>query len=117
MEAPGEEGSHLAERGEFLAGMIVGTLVGAGLGLLFAPRSGQETRERIRSRADEMGDRLRSTAGDLGDRVREKADDLSRRGRAAVEEGSRRLRTAYERGRKGVAPGHPAGGLGDGEQA
>jgi len=106
----------VAERGEFLAGMIVGTLVGVGLGLLFAPRSGQETRQRLRSRVEDVGDRLRSTAGEVGERVRETADDLTRRGRSVVEEGSRRLRVAYERGRKGLAPEEAPAGPGDGEQ-
>jgi len=100
----------MTQRGEFLAGVIVGALVGIGLGMLFAPQSGEQTRQRIRTRADEMGDRLRgsvsdlstrlqSSAGEVGERVREKADDLVRRGRSAVEEGSRRLRDAYERRR------------------
>ena len=49
----------MAERGEFVAGMIVGALVGIGVGMLLAPLSGQETRSRIRMRADEMGDRIK----------------------------------------------------------
>lgn len=104
-------------RREFWTGMIVGSLVGIGLGVLFAPRSGQETRQRIRSGAETVGDRLRSTAGGLGERVRETADDLTRRGRSIVEEGSRRLRVAYERGRKGLSPEEVPAGPGDGQQS
>ena len=33
--------------GDFLAGVIVGALIGVSLGLLFAPDTGEETRERV----------------------------------------------------------------------
>jgi len=38
----------------FLAGFLVGGLVGAGAGLLLAPRAGTEVQERIRGRIDEL---------------------------------------------------------------
>jgi len=108
----------MADRGgEFVAGMVIGTLVGIGLGMLLAPLSGQDTRQRIRMRADEMGDRIRSGAGDLGGRVRETvretADDIARRGRSAYDEGSRRVRDAYDRGRERVQRGETPGGTED----
>lgn len=68
----------MAEKTDFLAGLVIGTLVGIGLGMLFAPESGDRMRERLRGKADEMGDRLRDTMDDVGGR----------------------MRTAYERGRE-----------------
>lgn len=115
----------MADKTEFLAGVVVGALVGVGLGMLFAPQSGEQTRRQIRGRAGDVGDRVRSstqdmtarlrtTAEDVGDRMRERADDLARRGRTAYEEGTRRLREAYERGRESIQPRES--GLDEGEQ-
>ena len=45
--------------GSFLMGLLAGTVLGAGLGMLFAPRSGSE----LRNQLSEQAGRLRSTAG------------------------------------------------------
>lgn len=81
----------MAEKTDFLAGLVIGTLVGIGLGLLFAPESGERTRERLRGKADEMGGRLRGSAEEMADRFRDSMDDVGGR-----------MRTAYERGRETV---------------
>jgi len=36
---------------DFLAGVLVGSLIGAALGLLFAPEPGEETRTRVKEGA------------------------------------------------------------------
>ncbi len=38
----------------FLGGIVCGALVGAAAGVLLAPQSGEETREYLRSRLDEI---------------------------------------------------------------
>jgi len=40
--------------GDFLKGLIFGGLVGVAIGLLYAPKSGKETREDLTIRADEF---------------------------------------------------------------
>jgi gas vesicle protein len=40
--------------GDLLAGFIIGGLIGITLGILFAPKSGKETREDIKRKADEL---------------------------------------------------------------
>lgn len=40
--------------GAFLAGFVIGGLVGAATALILAPQSGQETREKIAARSDEL---------------------------------------------------------------
>lgn len=41
-------------KSDFLTGLIVGGLIGAALGILFAPKSGKESREDIARKADEL---------------------------------------------------------------
>ena len=56
-------------KGDFLAGVIVGSVVGAVAGILFAPASGKETRERI----SEKGKEVKEVAVD---KAREKSEEL-----------------------------------------
>ena len=46
------------EKTNGILGFLAGAAVGAALGVLFAPRSGRETRERIRNKAGEAKDEL-----------------------------------------------------------
>ena len=64
-----------------LAALLAGT-IGAGLALLFAPRSGRETREKMRERADDI--KLQAEEGvtavrDSLDQSIQEAQDLKRR--------------------------------------
>lgn len=75
---------------------IVGVGVGAALGLLFAPRAGEETREDIRRRADESREYVRRRSEEL----RERAGEAVERGRGAVDVQRGQLQSALEAGRK-----------------
>jgi len=46
------------EKTNGILGFLAGAAVGAALGVLFAPRSGKETRERIRNKAGEAKDEM-----------------------------------------------------------
>ncbi len=48
-----------------LSAFLLGLGVGVGIGMLFAPKSGQETREYIKNRAGEGGDYLKQRGTDL----------------------------------------------------
>ena len=48
---------------------LLGALIGAGVALLFAPRSGRETRADISRRARAAQDRVRDVANDVTDQV------------------------------------------------
>ncbi len=68
----------------FMLGILTGALVGAGVALLFAPKSGTEIRaqlgERYRGMADRVGEQteaLRNTAGELREQGRERIQQLS----------------------------------------
>jgi gas vesicle protein len=76
----------------FLAGLGVGAIVG----VLYAPRSGDETRDAIRSKAQEGGERVRQQAR----RAREQASDWVDRGRDVLNQQKEQFRNAYEAGRQ-----------------
>jgi gas vesicle protein len=76
----------------FLAGLGVGAVVG----VLYAPRSGDETRAVIRSKAQEGSERARQTAR----RAREQAGDWMDRGRDVLNQQKEQFRNAYEAGRQ-----------------
>ena len=80
--------------GDFLAGVVVGALVGAAAALLFAPRSGEETRALIREkgieiqeRADEASVEARKRAEELSAQTRQTAAEWQAKVMQAVEEG------------------------------
>ncbi|HEX6976284.1 MAG TPA: YtxH domain-containing protein [Vicinamibacterales bacterium] len=74
--------------GSFLMGLLAGTVLGAGLGMLFAPKAGSE----LRSQLNEQAGRLRTTAGDTYSQATEKVSQMVDRGREA-----------YDRARSSVA--------------
>ncbi|HUJ94340.1 MAG TPA: YtxH domain-containing protein [Terriglobales bacterium] len=76
----------------FLAGMGVGALVG----VLYAPRSGNETRDVLRARAEEGREYMRARARE----AREQAADLVDRGRDVLKQQKEQFRSAYEAGRQ-----------------
>ncbi len=96
-----------------VTGLLVGGLIGAGVALLMAPRSGEETRAEIRNKAMEYRDhtkdvvnetvsQAKSKAGDLKDGVLEKAEDLKRRGKQTAAQQLDHLSQAAEAGKSRV---------------
>lgn len=49
---------------DFIVGLLFGSLVGATLGLLLAPRSGLETRQLIRGRINEIVEEAKQAAAE-----------------------------------------------------
>jgi gas vesicle protein len=82
---------------------LVGALSGAALAILFAPRSGRETRELLGEKLRETGERGRQAGERAIERGREVADDAARyldRQREALEKRRDRLASAVEAGRQ-----------------
>ena len=72
-----DEGPYIVvarDGGRGLGSFILGALVGAGLALLFAPKSGEETQEEIKARAlkfkDAARERVRDAQETLEDRLK-----------------------------------------------
>jgi gas vesicle protein len=54
----------------FAAGLILGALIGAGVALLVAPQSGEETRRLLRRRARKLAADAQDRFEDVKDRIR-----------------------------------------------
>jgi hypothetical protein len=67
--------------GSFLMGLLAGTVLGAGLGMLFAPRAGSE----LRSTLSEQAGKLRHTAEDAYSQASGKMGHIVDRGREAYD--------------------------------
>ena len=76
----------------FLAGLGLGAVAG----VLYAPRSGDETREVLRARAEEGREYVKSRAREARDQAAQWAD----RGRDVVSQQKEQFRAAYEAGRQ-----------------
>jgi gas vesicle protein len=82
--------------GSGLVWFLAGLGIGAAAGILYAPRSGAETREVLRAQAEEGAVRAREHAR----RARETAGDWIDRGRDTVSEKKENVRAAWEAGRQ-----------------
>jgi gas vesicle protein len=100
--------------------LTVGALIGAGVALLLAPRTGEETREILREKgadwarraqerstevariAQERGAEWARRAQETVDGAQQKAQEVLGRGKEVVEERSAQLRAAFEAGRSAM---------------
>jgi gas vesicle protein len=73
--------------GSFLMGLLAGTVLGAGLGMLFAPKAGSE----LRNQLGEQAERIKTQATDGYQQATEKVSQIVDKGREA-----------YDRARSGV---------------
>jgi len=82
--------------GSILLAFILGAVSGAAVALLYAPKSGRETRDYIGERAREGRQRAADVAAD----VAAKGRDALSQGRDAINQGRDTLSTAIERGKE-----------------
>jgi len=99
--------ANMAERNGGLSYFIVGLGVGVAVGMLMAPKSGEETRQILKAKADEGKDYLRARADESrefvrkrGDELRESAADLIDRSKDAISRQKDQLAMAVEAGKQ-----------------
>ncbi len=86
----------MAEESSKFSYFAFGLGLGLAVGVLFAPKSGEETREYIRAKADEGKDYLRQR----GEVLRDQAGDLVDRGRTVINRQRDHLTAAVEAGKQ-----------------
>lgn len=79
----------------YLGWFFLGAIVGAGVALILAPRAGQETRELLKEKSEELARR----AGEFATEAQVRAGDLFEKGRELFEEQTERLVSAFEAGK------------------
>lgn len=89
-----EEGGYGA--GSILLSFLLGGLVGAGVALLFAPRSGEETRRRIK----ELTEEVKEKAEDYVEQVKGKMTSTVEKGKDFFQEKKSIITTAVEAGKE-----------------
>ena len=99
--------------GAFLAGFVIGGLVGAAAALIMAPQSGEETRAQIVARGQELRhageERLgeyRAKTGeyvaDARERIQDAGTQAQERARIVLDEGRTKMNEALESGKERV---------------
>jgi len=89
--------------------ITVGAIIGAGVALLLAPKTGEETREILREKGGDFARRAQERGGEFARRAHEtmgeaqaRAQEYIGRGREVMEEKSAQLRAAFEAGRSAM---------------
>ena len=85
--------------GSFLMGLLAGTVLGAGLGMLFAPKAGSELRSQLGTQIADQTGKLREVADQTYSQASEKVSQMVDRGREA-----------YDRARSSVGSNMAAAG-------
>ncbi len=93
--------------GEKLFYFVIGGFVGATIALLFAPKSGAETREIISQKAKEKKEvsaakikELQEKLKETKEKLAEQANELSKKGKEIIEKTKEVISTAIEAGKK-----------------
>lgn len=83
-----------------LSAFALGSLIGAGIALLMAPQSGEETRRQLRDRGMEFRDKAEDTVeqtrmraekalDDVADRAKQQTDEMRSRGQDVIDSSKR----------------------------
>jgi gas vesicle protein len=90
-----------------VSNLLLGVLIGAGVALLFAPRSGPETRKEISRRARQATDKVKGVAEEVTNQVvdtyegaRAKVEEQIEAARSAIESKKRQVTRAMDAGRE-----------------
>ena len=62
--------------GSMLAGLLIGTAVGVGVSLLYAPKPGKEMRDELSQRLDELKERIDETAREIAATAKTRLDEV-----------------------------------------
>lgn len=87
--------------GSFVMGLLTGTVLGAGLGMLFAPRAGSELRSQLSGQAEQLANQASQLANQASEGVRRAGSTASE----WAEKGREKGREVYDRTRDAVSRG------------
>jgi gas vesicle protein len=76
--------------------LLAGIGIGAVVGVLFAPKSGPETRDFLKSKSAEGASYVKQTAGDAIDLAKRKAGELSQNVAETIDKAAQTVKAAME---------------------
>lgn len=83
----------MAKSTDFLIGVVVGSAIGAAAALMYAPTSGQETRESLRLKAEEA----QRKCDELANLAKQRSNELLAQARTRVDEVGHQAQSVVER--------------------
>lgn len=86
--------------GKGALGLVAGTIIGAGVALLFAPNSGENTRRDILHYSKKGRRKARRIVEDFSDSVADMVDDIMEKGKDVAHETKRGILEAIEEGQE-----------------
>jgi len=86
-----------------IAAFVLGGLVGAGIALLMAPQSGQETRSVIRDKSVELKDKAVGTAEDLANQTKSRVSEIKHQGEEMIDKTKDRVESQVETAKKSMS--------------
>jgi gas vesicle protein len=94
-----------SEIGAFMAGFVIGGLVGAATALILAPQSGEETRAQIATKSHEIRDASAQQYEVARTRVHDTTGQVQEQARIVLDEGKSKMNTALEKNKDGATDG------------
>ena len=91
--------------GSFLMGLLAGTVLGAGLGMLFAPKAGSELRSQLGSQLSDASGRVKDVADQTYSTATEKVSQMVDRGRDAYDRARSSVSNMASQGTSGSTAG------------
>lgn len=80
--------------------LMVGASVGAGIALLYAPKTGRDTRKMLRRRAEDARDAINDRTGQIRDRVVDTRETILDAGRDVYRKASTAAAGGFDLGRR-----------------
>jgi gas vesicle protein len=99
--------------GSFLMGLLAGTVLGAGLGMLFAPKAGSELRSQLGTQLADQTGKLREVADPYYQQATEKVSQIVDKGKEAYDRARSSVSSMAAQGTSGTtAPDATSGNRG-----
>lgn len=82
--------------GEVILAFLLGGIVGAAVGILYAPKAGKETREKLKDLAGDLSEKIEV----FGEEIKSKAEGVISEGKNKVMAQKQRIEAAVDAGKK-----------------
>jgi gas vesicle protein len=92
-----ERKNHKNSAGKVVTGLLIGSVVGATIGWLTAPASGEETRRRIKGEVKSVREKAKTARGNVESRARELAKEVNEKADQVKKPVTRRKKAAATR--------------------